>query len=407
MYRIVTACRACGSRNLEPVFDLGVQPLANDFCTPADLHGGYAPLKLLFCPDCTLAQLSVVVQPEILYRNYKYVTSPSQTMKQHIAAIYADITSECGGRVGTVLEIGSNDGALLEQFRQLGAWKVIGFDPAYNLADIAKNQRDVKTIPKFFCEREVLMNRNKIGEMPDVILARHVFCHIDDWQDFIRAIEIISHKDTLICIEVPYALDTLKRVEFDQIYHEHLSFLTVHAMEHLLFRTKLHIHGLRSYPIHGGSMMVMLRHNDWKGEQHESFGEWFSDENVTVETWRQFANKARNAIDGLYGVCEELARRQHKTIAGMGASAKSTVWINAAQIGHWISFIADETPQKQGRFSPGSNIPILPESALIERRPDYAIVFAWNFLDDIRQKNAAYEAAGGHWIVPGPKVEMI
>jgi len=236
MYRIVSHCRACDSNELIPVFDLGIQPLANDFCTAEQDRAGYAPLKVLFCPRCTLAQLSVVVRPEILYSHYSYVTSKSDTMLQHFGMLWSHILEECDPV--SVVEIGSNDGGFLEFVKSTGVKNVFGIDPASNLCSIA-NEKQIPCVPSVFDYNAAYHAKGQVtschgAENVSVIMARHVFCHMDNWREFIQNCEILADRNTVVCIEVPYVMDTLVNSEFDQIYHEHLSFFSLTALNHLL-----------------------------------------------------------------------------------------------------------------------------------------------------------------------------
>lgn len=406
MYTLHTHCRACGyaksgaqgikasnDERLIEVFDLGVQPLANDFCHSSDERAGCAPLKVLFCPRCSLAQLSVVVRPDILYTKYSYVTSPSQMMHAHFEALLSDIASETDGKA--VMEIGSNDGKLLG-FLQNNGYSVLGVDPADNLCDVARHM-GVPTHTGFF--GEVLSRRLPLS---DIIIARHVFCHVDDWSDFMRAIEKCSHPDTLICIETPYVGDLLKKCEFDTIYHEHLSYLSLKAVDFLLKDSCLRIHKVIRYPIHGGAIMLMLRRKD--SEVTSGKGEM---DNFTTEDWADFRMEAEDQIGRLKATVKTLLA-QGKRIAGLGASAKSTVWVNACGFTRKeISFIADNTPQKQWTVSPGTDIPISDEGDILRDLPDYVIMWAWNYRDEILEKFSPAREQGVKFIVPVPKIEIV
>jgi SAM-dependent methyltransferase len=251
---------------------LGVQPLANDFRKDGELRAGHVPLKVLLCPKCSLGQLSVVVDPTVLYANYSYVTSPSLTMQDHFNRLLTDISAETNAQ--TVLEIGSNDGRLLKTMQDLG-YSVLGVDPAENLAEIA-SANDVPTETGFFGEA-----LTRYLAQYDIVIARHVFCHVDDWHDFVRGLEAVSHKDTLICIEVPYAGDMLKNCEFDTVYHEHTSYLTLKAVTALLKPTTLQLYRVIRYPIHGGAILLMLRRKD--SDRQPSSQTLLNEENITVE----------------------------------------------------------------------------------------------------------------------------
>ncbi len=397
MYTNHTRCRACKSEKLIPVFDLGIQPLSNDFVKEGEPHAGYAPLKVLFCEKCSLAQLSVVVDPAILYNHYSYVTSPSQMMRDHFRNLITDIAKETDGK--NVLEIGSNDGRLLKMMKDGGGYNVVGVDPALNLAAIA-TENGIQTIRGMFCSA-LASTLSKV----DIVIARHVFCHVDDWQDFIAGLELVSHPDTLICIEVPYVGDTLKKCEFDQTYHEHLSYLSINAMRALMEPSNLRLDRVIRYSIHGGAILLMLRRKD-APIQIVSLGD-LEKENITSQDWAKFSAEARDQIGRLKATVDCI-HAQGKTVAGLGASAKSTVWISACEFTRKdISFIADNTPQKQGTFSPGTDIPVVDEGAVLRDLPDYLIVFCWNFWGrELWEKFAFARAKGLKFIVPVPKIQV-
>lgn len=408
MYTENTACRACGyaqstaqgikyssSETLIEVLNLGVQPLANDFHRQGAIQAGYAPLKVLFCPRCSLAQLSVVVDPAILYRNYPYVTSPSQTMREHFDMLIKDIEAEAGCHK-RILEIGSNDGKLLAEL-QKRQHLVTGIDPAANLAAIA-TAAGIPTVTAQFPSAQIPVTWDF-----DIIIARHVFCHVDNWKEFVLGLGRISNKDTLVCIETPYAVDTLSKCEFDTVYHEHLSYLTIKSVAALLKNTHWQLHKMIRYSIHGGAILLMLRRKD---SGHPSAPEVLSD-SVTLDDWMAFGMKAKSQIGKLRSTVLDLVG-QGKRIAGLGASAKSTVWINSCGFTRReIGFISDNTPQKQLMFSPGNDIPIADEGAIMRELPDYTICFAWNYMDEILRKFDTYLLNGGKFIVPVPDIKII
>ena len=409
MYDLHTYCRACGfakqgaqgiksapGDSLVEVFNLGTQPLANDFRKVDEEHAGCAPLKVMMCPQCSLAQLSVVVKPEILYSNYSYVTSPADMMARHFEQLVKDIQSETDGK--SVLEIGSNDGKLLAMMQSNG-FSTMGVDPAMNLASAARG-RGIPVTVGFF-------GSDLARSLPqaDIVIARHVFCHIDDWHDFIRGIEKITFSNSLVCIETPYVGDLLKNCEFDTVYHEHLSYLSIKAMDALLKGTKFHIHRIIRYPIHGGAILIMLRRND-SDIPVSAYTELHVDD-FNADDWKAFSVEARAQIDRLRATVRTLIA-QGNSVAGLGASAKSTVWVNACGFTRKdISFIADNTPQKHWTFSPGSDIPICDEGAILRELPDYTIVFCWNYISECVIKNSLYLEKGGKLLVPVPNIRII
>lgn len=406
MYTEHNHCRACGYARpgtpgtkccegvyLETVLDLGIQPLANDFCRQGEERSGYAPLKLLVCPSCGLGQLSVVVRPEILYRRYSYVTSTSKMMQDHFSSLLALIQDETEGR--DVLEIGSNDGRFLSVLKNEG-YNVLGVDPAANLAKVAE-QNGIHTQQGFFGE-----DLSRILPPSDIVIARHVFCHVPDWHDFIRGLESITHRDSVIFIEVPYARDLIQKFEFDTIYHEHLSYLTLRSVEALLRSSRLQLQKVIEFPIHGGAVVLVIRRRDCDRAE-----EFKIEESISMSDWRDMGNFARQQIGRLRQSVVEL-RNSGKRIAGLGASAKSTVWVNACGFSREeILFIADCTPQKQWTTSPGSDIPITDEGAILRELPDYVIMWAWNYREEILAKFSRARELGVKFIVPIPSIEII
>lgn len=418
MYHYHTRCRACGygprlgaegtktgvnNERLVPVFDLGLQALANDFAGANETHSGFAPLQVLFCPRCTLAQLSVVVDPDILYRHYSYVTSPSEMMRKHFDDLIITLSRE--QPFDSVLEIGSNDGAFLKQVRCV-APVVCGIDPAENLALISAKS-DIPTITGLLtratAEESLRISPNGF----DIILARHVFCHVDDWRDFVNSLAVATHRNSLVAIEVPYVKDMLDNTEFDTIYHEHTSYLTIKALQTLLADSPFRLHCVVRFPIHGGAILVMLRRKDHVCEVHSSVKEFLDGENITPESWMVFGVRAAESKAALKGFVAK-SRNDGKRIIGLGASAKSTVWIQSCGFCRKdIEFITDSTQQKLYKLSPGTDIPIVDEGALLRELPDYAIVFAWNYLPEILSKNALAREKGVKFIVPVPKLEIV
>jgi hypothetical protein len=395
MYYFINQCRACGSTNLTPVFDLGVQPLANDFKTAEEDHAGFAPLDVIFCEDCTLAQLSVVVDPKILYGgDYSYVTSASATMKRHFKALIDDIIAEAGEHK-TLMEVGSNDGALLQYCLTRGFSHVQGVEPAKNLANISWS-REVPTRNDFFSSQVA----SELGRV-DVVLARHCFAHMPDWQDFVAALDHVTHKDSVVCIEVPYVQDLLDRVEFDTIYHEHLSYISLKAMFALFAESNFFIYNVIRYPIHGGAILIVLRRKEGGKRSHPGLAP-YEREAITREHWMKFGSKAKEKAEKVRKLVCGTGNRP----CGYGASAKCTVLMNYCRLDvKDVQFITDNTPFKLNKFLPGTKIPIVEESRL--KDADRAIMTAWNYRDEILEKHKDWRAKGGRWIIPASEVEVV
>lgn len=400
MYHTITNCRACNGTDLVEVFNFGApQPLANNFVKPGEAREGFVPLRVMFCRTCTLAQLGEVVDPNVLYKNYLYVTSSSQTMQRHFDRLTKDIISENGH--GSLLEVGSNDGRFLNFAAFKGFGPCTGIDPANNLAGTLELHPAVNIVTDFF-------NPKLAANSPrfDTIAARHCFCH-QEWRPFMEAVTMLAHPKTLVCIEVPYAPDLLRRVEFDSIYHEHTSYFTLHAMKALLKDYPFHIHGVIRYGIHGGAVLVMLRHNDSGITPHLSADEMMAEENVTEQHWRDFGARATEKITRLMG-CVSQKKKEGAIISAFGASAKATVLINACMFtDHQISFVTDNSPLKPGRLIPGTQIPIIDESEMLSQHPDYSIMTAWNYESEILCKNEKWRSRGGKFIIPGAELRIV
>lgn len=401
MFYRISNCRACGGIELVKVMDLGVQPLANDFAPTGGECAGYAPLEVLFCRTCLLAQLSCVVRPEIMYANYSYVTSESQTMQNHFTTLMRDIVDETA-KMGALkaagmklLEIGSNAGTLLKRIKD-GNDEVLGIEPAENLAKIA-NERGIKTICQLWGE-PVGVELGATGYRADVVVARHVFAHVDNWKGFIHALEFVTHKDSLVIIEVPWVVDMFKMNSFDQIYHEHLSYVSIHAIDRLLEGTQFLLNDVKHYSIHGGAIALFLKR---RGEKFSEIApNQFGDETNLEDQWRNLEETKDLMVHELKPEVRRAISKGEK-VCGFGASAKATVWCNAANFSsNDIAFICDSTPQKQGKLVPGTDIPIVPEELLMEA--DYCINFAWNFHEEIAEKHKAFTDRGGKWILPCP-----
>jgi novobiocin biosynthesis protein NovU/D-mycarose 3-C-methyltransferase len=387
------------------VLNLGVTPLPNAFKRKDDWRPGHYPVELLACPKCGLGQLSAVVSPTVLYQDYPYVTSTSNTMQRHFESLWSNLTEACGKPPASIIEIGSNDGLCLEAMQKFGASQVLGIDPAINLATIS-HQRGVQTITAEFNHPTAVRAAAFIPN-PDVVMARHVFCHIDDWKNFIRNLAIVCRSNTVVAIEVPYAGDTIKKTEWDQIYAEHLSYLTLKSVVALLEGSPFVLHRVIRYEIHGGALVLILRSKEHAATVHESVAKSLDEEKCSIDDWKDFATRSLDQMVALKILVADL-RKQGKRVVGYGASAKSTVWINACKFKKSdIEAIYDCTPQKWYTFSPGTDIPIVHEGLFYVDAADYAIVWAWNFLEEIIEKNKKWVEGGGKFIVPVPTVRVI
>ena len=406
-----THCRTCGSENLKLILDLGKTALVNDFLKPEEVAGYKIslPLRVVLCPDCSLVQLADTVDPKILYSHYAYVTSTSTTMDTHLNNIMTHLLSTALLGAGSkVLEIASNTGVFLKKFKEQGC-EVLGIEPAGNIADVALATA-IPTRKEFFNAATARKLKTEWGAA-DLILGRHVFAHIDDLRDLVAGLETVSHQETLIAFEVPYLVDFFEHTEYDTIYHEHLSYISVRSIETLVKDSPFMLSRVDHYPIHGGSILFHLRQRSSKAKPHASVAQALQNENqmrlAEPATWAAFAQRVNHIRTELPALLRQL-KIQGKRIIGYGASAKGNTLLNTCGIStKELDYIIDNTPFKQNKIAPGSWIPVRPPEMLLKDQPDYALLLAWNFAPEILKRETEFQKRGGRFIVPIPEPTVI
>jgi novobiocin biosynthesis protein NovU/D-mycarose 3-C-methyltransferase len=406
-----THCRTCGSNHLKLILDLGQTALANDFLNPGEVanYKVSLPLRVMLCPDCSLVQLADTVDPQILYSHYAYVTSTSQTMDTHLNNMVTHLLSTALLGAGSkVLEIASNTGVLLKKFKEQGC-EVLGIEPAGNIADVALATA-IPTRKEFFNAASARKLKAEWGAA-DLILGRHVFAHIDDLRDLIAGLETVSHAETLIAFEVPYLVDFFEHTEYDTIYHEHLSYVSVRAVEALVKDSALMLSRVDHYPIHGGSILFHLRHRASKVKPHASVAQALEKEKqlrlAEPVAWAAFGQRVKHIRTELPALLRRL-KAQGKRIIGYGASAKGNTLLNTCGITtKELDYIIDNTPFKQNKIAPGSWLPVRPPEVLLKDQPDYALLLAWNFAPEIIRRETEFQKRGGRFIVPIPEPRIV
>jgi novobiocin biosynthesis protein NovU/D-mycarose 3-C-methyltransferase len=411
MIRERTHCRTCGANDLALILDLGKTPLANDFLTPEEVpnYKTFLPLRLCVCRTCSLVQLADTVSPEVLYSHYAYVTSTSKTMDAHLSAQREHLLA-VGGFNGKprILEIASNTGIYLKKFQEVGC-DVVGVEPAENIARLA-NWEGVPTRIEFFNAQTAQKTRQEWGQA-DLILGRHVFAHIDDLPDLMKGLEAISHPRTVIAFEVPYLVDFFRGIEFDTVYHEHLSYISVRSIEALVAHTPFFLQRIDRYPIHGGCILFHLRPRASNLPVHDSVAKALEEENRLQlhdpASWQPFIQRVRRIQTELPALVRRL-KAQGKRIIGYGASAKGNTLLNTCALtAKDLDYIIYNTPFKQHKVAPGSLIPIRPPELLVQDKPDYAVILAWNFAPEIIRREITYQQAGGRFILPLPEPRIV
>lgn len=402
-------CRICGNKDLFNFLQLGPTPVPNGFLELKQLNRAekFYPLEVCFCKDCGLVQLAHVVSPKVMFKNYVYIPSTSETMRTHFASLAKQAVRKTGAKAkDLVLDIGSNDGTLLKSFGSLGM-KILGVDPAENLAKKA-SQEGIKTICVLFTN-ELVIKIKKEYESAKIITATNVVAHVHDLHDFFEGIKTLLSDEGLFIAEFPYLIDLIERVEFDTIYQEHLSYFSITPLDRLLKRHNLYLVDVQRVSVHGGSVRVFVSKKPMKESKEVK-------KLLLLEKKREIFNpemylKFRRKVDKIrHELVQQLwaLRLKNKRIVGYGASAKGNVMLNYCRIGpETLDYIVDSIPYKQGKFTPGMHIPIFPESKLLEEQPDYTLLLAWNFADEIIKKQLEYRKRGGKFILAIPELTIV
>jgi hypothetical protein len=391
--------------------DLGEMPLANNLeDTQEDaINAMRYPLQVMYCDKCGMSQLSVNVDPSILFKHYTYRSSINAGYRHHCNDMAVSLQKELklSGK-SFVIDIAGNDGALLREFQDILHCKGLNIDPAENLCKIAESA-GVKCLPKFWnfwTAKEVL---RYYGEA-DLITATNVFAHVDDTINFLRGIKLVLSKSGTFVLEFPYLVDLIDRTEFDTVYFEHYSYLAIHPVKYMCEKVGLKIYDIEKFDIHGGTVRVKIVHEENEIGINESVQQYLDHEidfsyyndHSKYEDWSVTVN---DTILSFSDKIKEL-KKSGKTIAAFAASAKGNTLLNSAGIDHtYIDYIADETPEKIGKFSPGTGIPIVHIDRIRETNPDYIIILSWNFKDEIIEK--LQDFYDNKFIIPIPKFEIV
>ena len=404
-----SACLACGAgeESLSPFLDLGETPLANAYVAEEDLEAPElrVPLAVSFCERCGLVQLTHVVPPEILFADYAYMTGASSTMVRHFADSAEELTGRFSlGAEDLVVEIASNDGTLLSAFLERGT-KALGVEPAANLVEVAR-EKGVESVPRFFgteCARELRAERGPAA----LVCGNNVLAHVPDLAGVLEGCRVLTEPEGVVSIEVPYLVPMLDELEYDTIYHEHLSYFSVRALAGAFERAGLAILDVQRLPVHGGSLRVLARASDGGPEHGPRVAELLRDERERglerIETFAAFAERVAANRQALLALLRGLSG-DGKRVAAYGAPAKGNTLLNYCGIGtDLVEYTVDRNPLKVGRYTPGMHLPIRPVETLREDRPDHALILPWNLADEIVSQEVDYTKAGGTFLVPIPE----
>jgi len=394
-----------------PVLSYGEMPLANALLSEADLGREEPrwPLELAFCEHCALLQITESIDPELLFGEYAYFSSYATTMLEHAEELVERLVRERALDGGSLaLEVASNDGYLLQHYVSRGV-PVLGIDPARNVVEAAE-ARGVETLCGFFGE-ELARELVASGRRASVLHANNVLAHVPDVQGVVAGIAAVLADDGIAVVETPYVRDLVERTEFDTVYHEHLFYYSLTALDRLLSRSGLRIVDVERLPIHGGSLRVFAAPAGSPEERAPSVAALLAEEEElgipTSAYFEGFASRVESLRAELVALLHGLEAQGHR-LAAYGAAAKGSTLLNYVGIGgDVLEFVADRSEHKQGLYLPGVRLPVVPPERLLEEMPDEVLLLAWNFADEILEQQAEYRRRGGRFLIPIPEPRLV
>jgi SAM-dependent methyltransferase len=405
-------CRFCGMPLAHTFIDLGMSPLANAFIRPeqAQAPEPFYPLHVYVCGSCFLVQLEEFESPQRLFSDYVYFSSYSESWLRHAEAYAEKMIARFGFGPGhQVVEIASNDGYLLRFFKQRGI-PVLGIEPAENVARAARDA-GIDTLVRFFgvgTAEELCA----AGRQADLLLGNNVLAHVPDINDFVAGMQLVLKPSGVITMEFPYLLQLMANNQFDTIYHEHFSYLSLIAVEKIFAKCGLTVFDVEELPTHGGSLRIYARHaaNDalaCTGSVATLREREIAAGLTEVATYGSFADQVRatkrDLLDFLIRV-----KREGRSVVGYGAPAKGNTLLNYCGIRtDFLDYVVDRSPHKQGLLLPGTRIPVCPPDRIRETRPDYILILPWNLLDEIIEQMPYVRAWGARFVVPIPRAQVI
>jgi SAM-dependent methyltransferase len=411
MVGLVPGCRACGGRLTVTMADLGLQPASNAFISSlAAAHDEKRyPLRAKVCESCKLVQVDYDVAPQELFGNYVYFSSYSDDWLAH-AKEYCDMARRRFGlgAGSLVVELASNDGYLLKNFIDMGI-PVLGIDPSDTVAAAAE-KIGVPTMVEFFGES---LAKKLIGDgrQADLIVGNNVLAHVPLLNDFVAGIALLLKPKGSATIEFPHLLELIEHVEFDTIYHEHYSYISLYAIEQVFSRHGLRIYDAEQLPTHGGSLRIFAAHSQRPDlDDSALLRKLRAQESAAgladLDTYLRFAERVENCRRSLLEFLAA-AKREGKTVAAYGAAAKGNTLLNFCAVTPAdISQVGDRNPHKQSKFLPGTHIPVVSPEALLQARPDYVLILPWNLQEEIRQQLQGIKAWGGRFVTPVPVIRI-
>jgi SAM-dependent methyltransferase len=407
-------CRSCGSFRLQQFLSLGKTPLADNILAEAAIGSAlegrepHFPLDVAFCPDCTLVQILEEVPPDMLFvDNYLYFSSFSPALLDHSRRHALGLIKSLGlDHESFVIELASNDGYLLRNFVEHGV-RVLGVDPAPDQA-AAANAAGVQTMTEFF-GMDVARRIRELHGPADVVIANNVMAHVPKLNDFVAGMAIVLADDGVVTVENPYVRDLVERCEFDTIYHEHFCYYSCTAVDRLARRHGMFLNHVEYFPwLHGGTLRWHL------GKEEDvsptAFEYLRCERELGLTAFGYYADFAARVEQLRTQLCSMLKRLRAEgaRISGYGAAAKGSTLLNFCGLGtDMVEYVVDRNTYKQGKHMPGTHQPILPPETLVDDKPDYVLLLAWNFTDEIVRQQAEYRRSGGRFIRPIPIPEVL
>jgi SAM-dependent methyltransferase len=404
-------CQGCGAPLHITLVDLGLQPLANSYVPPerADMPEPVFPLHARVCEVCLLVQVDSVAPPEEIFSDYAYFSSFSDSWLEHCRRYVDDMSERFAlGETSRVVEIASNDGYMLQYFVEKGV-PVLGIEPAENVAKTAI-RRGVPTQVSFF-GAETAKDLVERGWAADLLAAKNVLAHVPDINDFVAGVEIVLKPDGVFTVEFPHLLNLIRHVQFDTIYHEHFTYLSLLAVERLFARHGLVVFDVERQPTHGGSLRVFAARAGSGREVKASVREVLDEEIAAgldrPEGYAHFSERVEAVREGFRKFLAE-AHEAGQRVAAYGAAAKGNTFLNYCGVTTSdIDFVVDRNPAKQGRLLPGSHLPIRDPSALDEERPDFIVILPWNLKNELVEQLRHVRAWNARFVTAVPSIEII
>lgn len=401
----------CRSENMYKFLDLGFMPPADEFLRKEQLlyPRAYYPLDVMMCRACGLGQLGHIVSPEILYRHdYPYEASTTRTGREHFARFAAETVSRFGlGSRDLVIDVGSNVGVLLGDFKANGT-RILGIDPAANIVRIAE-KNGIPTLNELFSADLAAKICGEYGK-PSIVTASNCFAHINDLADFVRGLDVLLTPEGVFIMEAPHFQTLIENLEYDTIYHEHLSYLSLKPIIPFFKNHGLEVFDVEKQNIHGGSFRVFVgRPGKHKIEARVALAVKSEGKSGmhSEKMLKKFAADVDTNRAELLWLLRDL-KHKGKSIVGVSAPAKGMTLLNYCKIGsETLDFVTEKSALKIGRFTPGSHIPVLPDSELLKRKPAYALLLAWNFAPEIMANLNEYVKRGGRFIIPIPHPRIV